>query len=281
MVVVSFYLAFVMGVNTVRRACPGILCLCLIPVFASANAHRPRTTNIQNDELAQHRLTRSALIHEQLPPGFTSVQALLHVVVNTSGQVESATAWNVDRTDEKWARDQAEAAEQLQRFRPFKRRRHLVRAAFDDSVWIIPPVQWAPIHVPFPEISNWNTLRIKLTRTYCYGMCPAYTVEVHGDGQVLFDGQGNVPALGRFRSHISREAVAKLLASFRKADYFSLQDEYVSMITDSPTCLTSIQFDGLTKSVKDYVGFTAGMPEVVFQLERDIDQIARDKEWIR
>ncbi len=74
----------------------------------------------------------------------------------------------------------------------------------------------------------------------------------------------------------SREAVADLFAAFRNADYFSLKDEYISAITDHPTVYTSIEFDGQKKAVKDYVGFTAGMPEIVDELERKIDRDRRD-----
>jgi len=69
--------------------------------------------------------------------------------------------------------------------------------------------------------------------------------------------------------------------AFRRAEYFSLKDEYVATITDLPSCTTSIEFDGQKKAVKDYVGFAAGMPDVVVQLERKIDEVVRAKGWIR
>jgi hypothetical protein len=32
-------------------------------------------------------------------------------------------------------------------------------------------------------------LRITLNRSVCYGKCPAYKIEIHGDGTVLYDGE--------------------------------------------------------------------------------------------
>lgn len=253
----------------------------LILSSSSAPASSHDASKIDSDEVSEHRLTRRPIIHEQLPSSYSSFEALLHVVVNISGQVESAKVWNIESPGEKWATDEVEAAERLQRFRPFTRFGRRVRATFDDMVWLVPPIEWLSPHVAFPEISNWDTLRIKLTRSVCYGMCPAYSIEVHGNGEVLFAGKANVPTEGRSHGHVSRETVAKLVARFREVDYFSLKDEYVAMVTDNPTCTTSIQFDGVAKSVKDYVGFAAGMPEVVWQVEHDIDQIARDQKWIR
>lgn len=227
------------------------------------------------DEVSKHRITRLAVVHEKMPAGYTEVEVFFHVVVNTSGQVESTTALHMNKP-EQWEKDQAEAAEKLQRFRPFRRWGIAVRAAFEDVVWIVPPVEWVPHPVPFSAIQNWSTLRIRLSRTGCYGVCPSYSIEVRGDGEVLFEGEQYV-AVGHHQSRISREAVDRLVAAFRDADYFSLKDEYVSMITDNPTCTSSIEFDGHRKSVKDSVGFTAGMPAVVEPLENKIDQIARDE----
>jgi ankyrin repeat protein len=142
-------------------------------------------------------------------------------------------------------------------------------------------VQWASRRVPFPAIRDWNSLRIRLTRTGCYGFCPEYSVEIRGTGEVLFDGKQNVLMLGHHRGRISAAALGGLLAAFRSADYFSLKDEYVAMVTDNSTTTTSIEFDGHKKSLKDYVGFAAGMPEIVTELENKIDQLAGVDKWIR
>jgi hypothetical protein len=55
--------------------------------------------------------------------------------------------------------------------------------------------------------------------------------------------------------------------SFRKVDYFSLAAGYASGVTDMPTYVTSISFDGVSKSVLDYVGREAGMPPGVSDVE--------------
>ena len=50
--------------------------------------------------------------------------------------------------------------------------------------------------VPFPEIKDWNTLKITLTRGPCFGSCPAYSVEIDGDGTVRYNGKGWVAIEG-------------------------------------------------------------------------------------
>jgi len=53
------------------------------------------------------------------------------------------------------------------------------------------------VNAAFPEIHDWNTLRITLSRSLCYGRCPVYEVEIHGDGTFLYDGKLNVDAKGK------------------------------------------------------------------------------------
>ena len=96
---------------------------------------------------------------------------------------------------------------------------------------------------------------------------------------MLFEGEGNVLIAGHHRGRVSKEALASLIAAFRDAGYFSVKDEYVSMTTDLPTFTTSIEFDGRKKSVKDYDGYRAGIPEAAARLENKIDQAAGTDKW--
>ena len=130
------------------------------------------------------------------------------------------------------------------------------------------------VNAAFPEIHDWNTLRITLSRSGCYGRCPAYKIEIHGDGTVLYDGKNNVTHKGRRTAKISHASLVELVDFFRKANYFSLRDRYASGITDNPAYETSISFDGVSKSVLDYVGQSVGMPSTVSDVEAAIDRLS-------
>ncbi len=140
---------------------------------------------------------------------------------------------------------------------------------------------WRQAPVPFPDIKDWNSLRMGLKRTECFGPCPSYSVEVRGDGEVEFNGENNVLITGRHHSQISKEAVVNLVGAYRRASYFSLNDRYRYLVTDNPTYTTWIEFDDQKKSVMDYVGLRAGMPEVVQDLERTLDEIAGTEKWVK
>jgi uncharacterized protein DUF6438 len=132
----------------------------------------------------------------------------------------------------------------------------------------------------FPSIKNWETLRIGLTRTDCFGTCPFYTVEIQGDGTVRYEGRRRVLVSGKREAKISVQRARELFARFRVAQFFSLRDYYVAEITDNPAYAISIAFDGHRKTVGDYAGHLVGMPPVVSELEYAVDWYADSKRWV-
>jgi hypothetical protein len=56
--------------------------------------------------------------------------------------------------------------------------------------------------------------------------------------------------------------------------------DYASGVTDMPTYVTSISFDGTSKSVLDYVGREVGMPRGVSDVELAIDRLSGASNWI-
>jgi hypothetical protein len=156
----------------------------------------------------------------------------------------------------------------------------LLGASFSLGQNSVPQAQHPDARVPFPEIHDWNSLRITLSRSGCYGRCPAYEVEIHGDGTVFCDGKADVKTKGKRTGKISHASLVELVDVFRKADYFSLDDRYVSSVTDNPTYVSSISFDGMSKSVLDYVGRSVGMPPTVSDVEAAIDRLSGVYEWV-
>lgn len=230
-------------------------------------------------EVWQHRTSTSKSIHTDRFQTFRFGQdyVTLDVIVGVDGKVESAKA--VEGPQDFYA--QAETLERDAEFKPFVKDGVPVRAKLKDYVRLAPPEQWLPEHAPFPAVKDFASLRMKLTRTACFGMCPDYSVEIQGNGQVNYRGNAFVLITGEHHSQLPRKSVEQLLAKFRDADYFSLNDQYVAGITDNPTFTTSIEFDGIRKTVKDYVGHYVGMPDVVGDLETEIDRIAGTQKWIK
>ena len=248
----------------------------LAETYQAAHAVR-----VSDNEGVEHRLSEHEPIRDpgagNLPP-----QIDLELVVDAKGNVVSATPvefW-------KGLFQVAFKASTIKIAKTWKYRPFLgedgkpIVAEFRESVSIVPPEWRSPQNRPFPQIKNWQSLRIKLRRTACFGSCPDYTVEVRGDGSVVFTGKTYVAVTGEHHGRISHDDLQSLLETFRAADYFSLEDHYVALVTDCPTYSTSIAFDGVTKSVVDYVGERAGMPVVVAELEKAIDRLSGTDKWI-
>lgn len=232
------------------------------------------TVEVLEAEAAEHRVGTRGPIYTNLNVGDEDLAVTLDVVVGTDGKTlyaEKTSGFIGDLTvlGKTW------------QYKPFERNGHPVIAKVLESVAVLSIRKRSEIHIPFPEIHDWNSLRITLSRSGCYGMCPTYETEIHGNGTVLYDGKANVGTTGRKSAKMSQSSLVKLVDAFRKADYFSLADGYVSGITDFPTCVSSISFDGLSKSVLDYVGRDAGMPPVVSDVEAAIDQLSGAAKLVR
>ena len=246
--------------------------LCL----STSTAQQPPIA-MEHADLWGHYIRPLRMIHSEDPEArrFGAV-IILEVIVSVGGNVESAHA--VDGPKKFFS--EAEAIERDRQFKPFEQDEVPVRALIKDWVQIVPPEEWAKPRVPFPEIKDMNTLRMSLTRTSCFGSCPAYSIEVRGSGETIYRGERNVLITGEHHATASRQEVIRLLETFRIADYFSLKDGYSQFVTDVPTYTTAIEFDGRKKSVGDHVGDGAGMPDIVTELEDKIDEVAGTEKWL-
>jgi ankyrin repeat protein len=260
------------------------LVVCLIP---SANLHAawqqpaPAVEIKDSRDLWDHAIGPRDSIHTSLNT-FRAIQmgqtnVTLDVIVSENGVVGSAHA--IEGPAQFF--EQAERLEMQRRFTPFTKDGMIVRAKIHDYVSILPPEEWLEPHLPFPAQIDMSTVRIGLSRTGCYGTCPAYTVTISGDGSVEFDGNSFVLVPGRHHAHISPNAVRNLLDAFRQGDFFSARDAYTANWTDNPTQTISLAIGERKKSVVDYVGTEAGLPDAVKDLERRIDETAETERWIK
>lgn len=149
----------------------------------------------------------------------------------------------------------------------------------------------------FPAIDH-KDLLITLERSGCYGSCPAYKLTIAGDGRVVFESRaqsGNVTSMrpstappeggvlvpGRHEVRVAPSTIDALIDRFRRAQFFSLKDQYRAQVTDSPTVVLSIDTGHGRKRVLDYVGEEAGMPASVSELEDAVDAAANTGRWVK
>jgi Domain of unknown function (DUF6438) len=254
--------------------------VCRFPLLAQSGTSKGSIPDvpieIRQSEAAEHFLSGKRLIHSDAPEarGF-GFYVDLKLVVTPSGIVESAIP--VSGRPEWYT--EAIALAWNWHYLPFRRNGMTVYATFSSPVLIVPPERRPAEHMPFPKITDWNSLKITLRRTSCFGSCPSYTLTIFGDGTVVYNGDAYVKYCGEYRGHVSADIVRQLDDVFKQADYFNLFDKYELNATDLPAYFTSISFDDKTKSVLDYAGDHTGMPEAVANLENGIDRLAGPDVW--
>lgn len=115
---------------------------------------------------------------------------------------------------------------------------------------------------------------VKLERTGCLGDCPGYHLTVYGDGTVIYEGYGAVE--GPQITRISRDKVNELIREINKADFFALNAEYRSAVTDLATITVSLRLGLRAKTVVRY----GNAPYALICLERKIDAVANSEQWV-
>jgi uncharacterized protein DUF6438 len=266
----------------VRMALLAALFLFLSRVPAQAqeggNPAGSAAIEVASSEVAEHFVTGSHLIHYAAAESSRLEWYVgLKIVVTPAGTVTSATPFS-GRPE--WY-EAATALAKTWQYLPFQRKGASIYATFTELVFIVPPEKRPDEHASFPDIKDWGSLRIPLRRTGCFGSCPSYRLTIFGNGTVEYNGDGFVEYCGGYRGHVSQDVARQLADLFKNADYFNLFDRYALNATDLPTYITSIAFDDKNKSVRDYSGLRAGMPERVSDIENAIDRLAGPQVWAK
>jgi hypothetical protein len=109
---------------------------------------------------------------------------------------------------------------------------------------------WAPgRNYSLLNAKDRDSTKIELHRTACFGSCPAYTVTVHGDGQVDYLGQMSVKECGKRSDSISKGQVTDIFRELDRAHFFALEDRAFLSVPDVPSASVTVWADGKTKRV--------------------------------
>lgn len=280
-----------------------VLAALAVLMATSTLAHaQSRTIEIGGGTAEQNLLDRSWLtvqtpwrqtddLREQVGTEYWTVNAL----VDESGKVVEAVV--TDGPAQR--RDEARALVLAQRYRPFHEGERIVRARFNTTVVAAPADYNGPPDRSFPAAPNEiENVRIRLIRAGCYGGCPAYELEINGNGQVRYVGHEHVARAGEHRWTIPRDRVAELLEVIRQADYFNLRGYYAVPAFHLPTNISSVRVGEREKFVFNYGAFgelNASNPRVmqqddvwtenlapaaVVEVEAAIDRIAGVEPWV-
>ncbi|MBS0456324.1 MAG: ankyrin repeat domain-containing protein [Proteobacteria bacterium] len=161
------------------------------------------------------------------------------------------------------------------RYTPFVKDGRPVEAIVDETVY---EQELPKRSMPLPVIAS-NDVEITLDRGECLGDCPVYTVNVRGDGSVIYDGDHYVAVPLHLAYRVPEAEVAKLFDDVRRADIWSLRPSYEYDITDMPMMKLTVRMGTQVHTIKDYVGWRVGMPTIVEDIMGETDEVARTGPW--
>jgi hypothetical protein len=123
---------------------------------------------------------------------------------------------------------------------------------------------------------------VKLVRAECYGLCPAYSVELRADGTVEYAGRAYVRDKGPKTSHIDAAAVASLAKRIEDAGFLAMtwKDPCDAVATDNPTATITLVRGDRKRTIENYHGNRC-MPKVLRELEDEIDRVAGTAAWTK
>lgn len=129
---------------------------------------------------------------------------------------------------------------------------------------------------------TWENATFRLTRTGCYGTCPAYELSVYPDGRVEYVGTAFVGACGRRVGQVARAGHARLARAFREANYLDsdllLPSDAVE-VTDMDTAVTLVEQGSKGRAISHYASEISG-PRLR-SLEHLVDEVAGVSKWAK
>jgi TonB family protein len=186
----------------------------------------------------------------------------LQLVVGVDGTVKEVTVLSGHPLLVQSALD----AVRKRKYEPFVRQGKPVEAVLQVEVQVGPK---RSLPVPFPEVRDLKSVVVELAQY-------SHSLRVTGDGMVLYEGH-YACIEGKHTGKISHERLLDLIEAFRKAKYFSLEDQYGGVATDSSPTVVSIQIGAQKKSIDDW----SEPPEELTRLEDKIDELADSKKWVK
>ena len=217
-----------------------------------------------SEEVMSHLTSRVEPVYPPLAK-MTRIRGsvLVRLIIGTDGKVRGARALSGHPLLVQAALD----AVRQWSFTPFVKNGLAVEVMTDVSVEL--PVTTKHRAMSFPEVHDLGAVTITLSRG-------SYGLKISGDGTVEYDGSGAVCVEGKHRGRISEADFRTLLDDFRGAGYFSLEDEYGGVATDSYTTTSSIAIGYQKKQVQ----YMVDAPDELTKLEDAIDHLSHSQKWV-
>ena len=121
-----------------------------------------------------------------------------------------------------------------------------------------------------------DSLVVRLQRTACFGRCPIYTLSLYKGGTAIYKGEKWVEKEGLYKGRVSESNLNNIISKAKKVGFYEMDNQYDNeYVTDLPSTITTLKGESGFKMVANrYEG-----PELLYELEKLIDEVADSIEW--
>lgn len=134
--------------------------------------------------------------------------------------------------------------------------------------------------------SDLKSLTVRMERKGCLGRCSAYTVIIHGDGRVEYEGKQDVKVKGARQGKTDQATIKWLIGVLADAKFMTIADDYSAndchcrrFCTDMPSAVTEVSVGSASHRIWHYYGCTCA-PESLSDLEAAIDAAGKTRRWV-
>jgi len=125
-----------------------------------------------------------------------------------------------------------------------------------------------------PEEEVW----VSFDRSTCLGTCPAYRIEIRGNGHAAFVGEWNVDVLGRHEFQVPREQARALVRQLRGTRLWSLRTDRRAIFPDAQFNTLKIMAGTRGRELVHGLGFGPQLPDFNAFTEA-MESLGKVKQW--
>lgn len=106
----------------------------------------------------------------------------------------------------------------------------------------------------------------------CFGVCPVFTLEIYGDGKVVYIGTQNVENIGKHIGKVNQSTIKELIDKAKEINFEKLENKYDGPVSDLPATYTGILLNGNFKKIMARYD----VPEQLIEFNKYFDQLIKD-----
>ena len=126
-------------------------------------------------------------------------------------------------------------------------------------------------------IPDSDLLEMELTKSACFGKCPAYKLSIYKNKVAIYKGFSNVDKEGIYMKKLSGAEYKKVCKAFKNSDFASIKNDFFDhTIADAPVTTLSYMVNKEKKTIQKNLTWS----EVLDDLELKMGDLGNSSGWV-